>query len=112
MTVLLAVCSASNMPNYKLKEIKFNRREAMVVMQNENGPCPLLAIANVLLLRGVLEIPSTSPSISEDRLMQMVAEYLLDNNKVEDNSPEAANLQQNLEDVLSVLPKLATGVGS
>lgn len=25
-------------------------------MQNENGPCPLLALANVLLLRGGIEI--------------------------------------------------------
>lgn len=29
----------------------------MTLLQNANGPCPLLAIANVLLLRGELSLP-------------------------------------------------------
>lgn len=98
------------MTSYRLKKISFNGREVPVVVQNENGPCPLLAIANTLLLRGMLTIAVNSPDISSDRLMQMVAEYLLDSNKVEDESPLAANVRKNLGDVISALPKLATGV--
>ena len=30
--------------------------ELPILMQNENGPCPLLALANVLLLRGGIHI--------------------------------------------------------
>lgn len=30
--------------------------EYAVVMQNENGPCPLLAVINVLLLRGYISL--------------------------------------------------------
>lgn len=98
------------MASYRLKRITFHGREVPIVVQNENGPCPLLAIANTLLLRGMLTLPVNSPNVSLERLMQMVAEYLLDSNKVEDESPLAANVQKNLGDVISALPKLATGV--
>ena len=33
-------------------------------MQNENGPCPLLALANVLLLRGGIEIHPDYPEVT------------------------------------------------
>jgi hypothetical protein len=37
---------------FRLKAIGFGGRNVPILAQNENGPCPLLAIANVLLLRG------------------------------------------------------------
>ena len=36
-----------------------------IVLQAANGPCPLLAIANVLLLRGQITLPINAPDISE-----------------------------------------------
>jgi ubiquitin carboxyl-terminal hydrolase MINDY-1/2 len=36
---------------YKVKPIVFKGRRVPIVCQNVNGPCPLLALANVLLLR-------------------------------------------------------------
>ena len=33
-------------------------------MQSENGPCPLLAICNNLLLRGEMELPGYNPEIA------------------------------------------------
>ena len=36
--------------------------ELPILMQNENGPCPLLALANVLILRGGIYI---HPDFSE-----------------------------------------------
>ena len=35
--------------------------------QNEHGPCPLIALANVLLLRGDLELPAGAPDVSQVR---------------------------------------------
>ena len=37
---------------YRTKRITYYGNELPILMQNENGPCPLLALANVLLLRG------------------------------------------------------------
>lgn len=66
-------------PSYKIKRVDFfGRREVPVVLQNENGPCPLLAIANVLLLRNTLQLPSGAPDVSQERLLAVVAERLLD----------------------------------
>jgi hypothetical protein len=36
-------------------------------MQNKNGPCPLLAIANVLSLRNELKLPAGVRDITQAR---------------------------------------------
>ncbi|OQR85499.1 FAM63B-like [Achlya hypogyna] len=41
---------------YWVKATKFLQRDVLYICQNVNGPCPLLAICNVLLLRGHLSI--------------------------------------------------------
>ena len=52
-------------PVYKLKRIDFFGRKVPVALQNENGPCPLLAIANILLLEKQIELPELAPDISQ-----------------------------------------------
>ena len=42
------------------------------MLQNENGPCPLLAAANVLLLRGNIEIPNACVQVGEIQLEELV----------------------------------------
>lgn len=48
-----------------VKRIKFFGRSIKIVMQNENGPCPLLAIANVLSLRNELKLPAGAREITQ-----------------------------------------------
>lgn len=43
---------------YKVKTVSFLGRRVPVMLQDVNGPCPLLAIANVLLLRNQLQLPA------------------------------------------------------
>lgn len=50
-------------PAYRLKHISIRGRSVPVVMQNENGPCPLLAIANVLLLRNQIQLPGAASEV-------------------------------------------------
>lgn len=57
--------SSPNIPVYKLKRIDFFGRTVPIALQNENGPCPLLAIANVLLLRKQIELPEQAPDVSQ-----------------------------------------------
>ena len=72
---------------YKIKRIQFFGREVPVVMQNDNGPCPMLAIANVLLLRNLVQLPSGAPDISQTRLLALITDHLLDSTEV--NKPIA-----------------------
>lgn len=74
--------SVAVVPSYKIKRSKFFGREVPIVLQNENGPCPLLGIANVLLLRNILQLPSAAPDVSQDRLLALIAEHLLDSAQV------------------------------
>lgn len=48
-----------------------------VVTQNENGPCPLLAIANILLARGQVELPSGAGVVTSSGLLQRIADCIL-----------------------------------
>jgi ubiquitin carboxyl-terminal hydrolase MINDY-1/2 len=63
---------------YRLKTISFGQRSVPVLCQNEGGPCPLLAICNVLLLRGSIEIHNDYSEISVGQLQQLLAAHLLD----------------------------------
>ncbi|KAK9820975.1 hypothetical protein WJX81_005721 [Elliptochloris bilobata] len=102
--------------SYKIKTIEFGPscRKVQIVVQNENGPCPLLAIANCLLLRNAIQLPANAPDVTQERLISLVAGHLLDANSEERlaaTSPEyTANVRQSISDVIALLPKLATGV--
>ena len=54
-------------PGYRLKHVAIRGRSVPVVMQSENGPCPLLAIANVLLLRNQIHLPGGASEVSQVR---------------------------------------------
>ncbi|CAA7267530.1 unnamed protein product [Cyclocybe aegerita] len=61
-----------------LKEIKFNGKPYSIITQNFNGPCSFIAICNILILRGNIEIqPPSRKTVSYEFLSNLVAEYLL-----------------------------------
>ncbi|KAI5121209.1 hypothetical protein M0805_007219 [Coniferiporia weirii] len=61
-----------------LKEITFNGHPKKIVTQNYNGPCSFIAICNILILRGDIEIlPSERTSVSYDFLAPLVGGFLL-----------------------------------
>ncbi|KAK5986860.1 hypothetical protein GCK32_007987 [Trichostrongylus colubriformis] len=39
---------------FKLKAMQFNTTKMSIVTQNLNGPCPLIALVNVLALKGLI----------------------------------------------------------
>lgn len=98
--------------SYLIKRVHFFRREVPIIVQNKNGPCPLLAIANILLLRNQLQLHQDAGEISDSRLMSLVAERLLDTNLNVSGKDAAyvSNQQQNISDAIALLPKLATGI--
>ncbi|XP_024543986.1 ubiquitin carboxyl-terminal hydrolase MINDY-1-like [Selaginella moellendorffii] len=97
---------------YKTKIVNFLGRPVPIILQNDNGPCPLIAICNVLLLRNNVTLHKDSPDISLQSLLILVAERLLDSNSNNQDKDEnyIQNQQQNISDAISLLPRLATGI--
>lgn len=115
---------------FGLKKIHYFGRDVSIVLQNENGPCPLIALANVLSLQGRINIHPDLGSIEVDELISQIADCLLEkthdlNNKNtisqeqttayetkkqnQESSSQAAR-QAQLNDVLSLLPSLVQGL--
>ncbi|XP_061357852.1 uncharacterized protein LOC133302123 isoform X2 [Gastrolobium bilobum] len=97
---------------HKTKTIQFLGRTTPIVLQNDNGPCPLLAICNVLLLRNNLNLSPDIAEVSQEKLLSLVAERLIDSNSNVNNkdSVYVENQQQNIADAIDLLPRLATGI--
>lgn len=97
---------------HKTKTIQFFGRSTPIILQNDNGPCPLLAICNVLLLKNNLNLSPDIPEISQERLLSLVAEKLIDSNSNIDNKDVGyvENQQQNIADAIDLLPRLTTGI--
>lgn len=65
-----------------LKEIQYgqqgNKRTYKIITQNFNGPCSFIAICNILILRGNINIdPPERRTVSYEFLSHLVADYLL-----------------------------------
>ncbi|GJY23420.1 ubiquitin carboxyl-terminal hydrolase MINDY-1-like protein, partial [Tanacetum coccineum] len=67
---------------------------------------------NILLLRNNLSLSSEVAEVSQEKLLSLVAERLIDSNSnVENKSAEyVENQQQNIADAIDLLPRLATGI--
>mmetsp|Transcript_8438 Transcript_8438/g.21044 ORF Transcript_8438/g.21044 Transcript_8438/m.21044 type:complete len:620 (-) Transcript_8438:1293-3152(-) len=67
---------------YRLKTIEYNKEKYKILLQNENGPCPLLAAANVLLLKKSIALPSNCIKggvVTIDELTNVLFEKILSN---------------------------------
>ena len=62
---------------YQIKWAKFKGKDVPIITQNENGPCPLLAIMNVLLLKGKIKFTSDTEIISSEQMMAHLGECIL-----------------------------------
>lgn len=95
---------------YHVKWIRFKGQKYPTVTQNVNGPCPLLSIVNILLLRGKVTLPEGCEVISSEQLMQRVGDTLLNSLPSNLSSADRLNLEQNVSDAMTILPKLQTGL--
>lgn len=98
--------SASN-SFYIIQKIDFLGSQRTILMQSDNGPCPLLAACNVLLLRNQLKLPENTSSISFHVLLRHLSNYLLD---INDRASGNANMQHAVSSCIELLPKLNEGL--
>ncbi|XP_066950433.1 ubiquitin carboxyl-terminal hydrolase MINDY-1-like isoform X1 [Macrobrachium rosenbergii] len=95
---------------HKIKKIKWQDIEVPIITQNNNGPCPLLAIVNVMLLKGQITLPSDRSEITGGELVLVVGNALFDQPRNALPSDMRRHLEQNTEDAISILHKLLTGL--
>lgn len=96
---------ANEEKQWNTKEIYWKGRSQRIIIQNENGPCSLIALCNVLLLRGTVQItPEDRPAVSYSYLSSMLGEHLID---AISTNPAAA---LDLEAALSILPQTQYGL--
>ncbi|XP_030620839.1 ubiquitin carboxyl-terminal hydrolase MINDY-2 isoform X2 [Chanos chanos] len=95
---------------YHIKWIKWKEENTPIITQNENGPCPLLAIMNVLLLAWKVKMPPMMEIITAEQLMEYLGDYILDAKPKEISEAQRLNYEQNMSDAMAVLHKLQTGL--
>lgn len=112
---------------YRLKSVRYQDDVRNILLQNENGPCPLLAAANVLLLRGVIELPPhclRSNVVKIEELVTIFADRALtknDANQNENVTPLSAEeeeailfrnkqSQHQVDELMQILPDLQYGM--
>jgi hypothetical protein len=80
------------------------RRTVKVLTQNANGPCSLLALANVLILRGSFHISHKLEKITYAALSALIADFLV-------SRPQSGNPRGlTLEAALNILPTTVRGL--
>nr|KAF6413740.1 MINDY lysine 48 deubiquitinase 1 [Molossus molossus] len=95
---------------YCVKWIPWKGERTPIITQSTNGPCPLLAIMNILFLQWKVKLPPQKEVITSDELMAHLGDCLLSIKPQEKSEGLQLNFQQNVDDAMSVLPKLATGL--
>ncbi|XP_074665545.1 ubiquitin carboxyl-terminal hydrolase MINDY-1 [Strix aluco] len=95
---------------YCVKWISWKGERTPVITQSENGPCPLLAIMNILFLQWKVKLPPQKEVISAEELMAHLGDCILSTQPREPSEGLQLNFQQNINDTMMVLPKLATGL--
>lgn len=78
---------------HQIKWVHFNKKQVPIITQNENGPCPLLALINVLLLQNRVTLSTQSGIVSASQLMAHLGDNVLQNVPGEDvSNPLLASL--------------------
>ncbi|KAJ2654556.1 hypothetical protein IWW48_006031 [Coemansia sp. RSA 1200] len=105
--------SSAESLRHRLKDVAWwagsERRAVRIATQNENGPCPLLALANVLALEGRISLAGAArPSVSDQDLVSVLANHLLVSSDTDSSS--GAVSEADVAAALTLLPSLRTGL--
>lgn len=102
--------NGAGMDYYFVKWINWKGERTPIITQSENGPCPLLAIMNILFLRWKVTLPPQKEVITSEELMAHLGDCILSIQPQEKSEALQLNFQQNVNDAMIVLAKLSTGL--
>lgn len=103
---------------FAVKSVEFMGRKVNILLQNNNGPCPLIAIANILLLQGKIKLWNNIMESVEDvsdvnfnlvevqEVTRLVAEAII----YEQSNMSTSEDNEPIAEVLDLLPKLSEGL--
>ncbi|KAA8915346.1 hypothetical protein TRICI_002508 [Trichomonascus ciferrii] len=112
---------STEVTEFETKTIRIGEGECTILLQNENGPCPLVALVNTLILNevGAGEAQSSKVSLSsytsgKDKilvktLLELLGEVLVEKS-TQYGQVEAGKFNEDVNEVLALLPKLVTGM--
>ncbi|EDV29330.1 uncharacterized protein TRIADDRAFT_18339 [Trichoplax adhaerens] len=92
---------------YLIKWIQWKETSTPIVTQNINGPCPLIAIINILLLTRKITFSAGREYITSEELMENLVNTLL---TLRPKVKIILDYDQNVNDAISSLSVLETGV--
>ena len=95
--------------SYRLKKVQVLGKTIPLIMQNINGPCPLLGICNVLLLRGNIRIHPDFSMVDYGKLVGLLGDCLLSQEKPIDVET-LENYNQSVADAVALFPTLQFGL--
>ncbi|XP_791130.2 ubiquitin carboxyl-terminal hydrolase MINDY-1 [Strongylocentrotus purpuratus] len=95
---------------YHVKWVTWRNQNTPIITQNENGPCPLIAIVNVMLLRETIQIPQMVEMVSASQLFEYLGDHLL--SRMPENAADdiQKNYEQNMHDAMEIMSRLQTGL--
>lgn len=98
--------------SYMTKKVLYNKELKSIITQNLNGPCPLLAIANVLILQDKMFLHTDYSCIFTDQLVSMILESLLDlqANVISTKRFQDENWNYRLNEAMSLIHKYEQGM--
>ncbi|KAL7339986.1 hypothetical protein BJY59DRAFT_217645 [Rhodotorula toruloides] len=80
-----------------------------VICQNANGPCSLIALCNILILRNDLHIAGRT-SVTYSHLSNLLADYFLRVTSSPSSNPSSPSTELSLTAALSILPQTRYGL--
>ncbi|KAL7160223.1 hypothetical protein ABFS83_01G079000 [Erythranthe nasuta] len=86
---------------HSIKFVQFCGRTVPIVLQNDNGPCPLIAICNALSLKNRLGPGLNNPEVSQEQLLSLVYDRMMDSKP---------GTYKGIEEVIGLLRRLTTGI--
>jgi hypothetical protein len=99
---------------YCLRRIPYGGHDRTIVLQAQAGPCPILAITNVLSLRGLLHFHPSAQRVAFSEIVQLLREHLSKRLETMSAAPNVseemlASLFSSFDEVNASLPKFEHG---
>jgi len=93
---------------FAVRSVAFCGRQVPMLLQNRNGPCALLAVANCLLMRGTLTLAKDEVLVSSSTLVERLAQLCEQLNATQ--MEEDPNMREGITEVIQRLPLLLDGL--
>jgi ubiquitin carboxyl-terminal hydrolase MINDY-1/2 len=95
---------------FRLKQVLFNGQPYSILLQNKNGPCPLLAVINVLVLRRRVSFHPDIRYVSLSDITSQLGNAIFDMNSLSVDPSIAIQQTMQFNSVMELIPVLERGL--